>query len=80
MSVQISSRKHTGNAKMAEGTIKKLTDKGFGFIKVGTGKDLFFHSSSVQGVTFDDLQEGQKVSFTEGMGPKGPCAENVKPV
>ena len=65
---------------MAEGTIKKLTDRGFGFIKMGTGKDLFFHSSSVQGVSFDDLHEGQKVSFTEGTGPKGPCAESVKPI
>jgi len=65
---------------MAEGTIKKLTEKGFGFINVGKEKDLFFHSSSVQGVSFDDLHEGQKVSFTEGRGPKGPCAENVKPV
>jgi cold shock protein len=65
---------------MAEGTIKKLTDKGFGFIKVGDGKDLFFHSSSVQDGSFDDLQEGQRVSFTEAKGPKGPCAENVKPV
>jgi CspA family cold shock protein len=64
-------------AKMAEGTIKKLTDKGFGFIKAGGDKDLFFHSKSLQGVEFDDLQEGQKVSFTEGRGPKGPCAENV---
>ncbi len=66
--------------QMAEGSIKKLTDKGFGFIKTGGEKDLFFHSSSVQGVSFDDLHEGQKVSFTEGRGPKGPCAENVKPV
>jgi len=65
---------------MAEGTIKKLMDKGFGFIKTGGDKDLFFHSSSVQGATFDDLQVGQKVTFTEGQGPKGPCAENVKPV
>jgi CspA family cold shock protein len=66
---------------MPEGTIKKLMDKGFGFIKVGGGdKDLFFHSSSVQGVRFEDLKEGQKVSFSEGRGPKGPCAENVKPV
>jgi cold shock protein len=69
-----------GNAQMAEGSIKKLTDKGFGFINTGKGKDLFFHSSSVQGVSYDDLHEGQKVSFTEGQGPKGPCAENVKPV
>lgn len=66
--------------QMAEGSIKKLTDKGFGFIKTGAEKDLFFHSSSLQGVSFDDLHEGQKVSFTEGRGPKGPCAENVKPV
>jgi cold shock protein len=65
---------------MAEGSIKRLTDRGFGFIDTGTGKDLFFHSSSVQGVSFDELHEGQKVSYTEGRGPKGPCAENVKPV
>ena len=70
----------TGNAQMAEGTIKKLTDKGFGFINTGGDKDLFFHSSSLQGVSFDELREGQKVSYTEGRGPKGPCAENVKPV
>ncbi len=63
---------------MAEGTIKKLTDKGFGFINTGGAKDLFFHSKSLQGVRFDDLQEGQRVTFTEGQGPKGPCAENVK--
>jgi CspA family cold shock protein len=63
---------------MAEGKIKKLTDKGFGFIDTGKDKDLFFHNSSLEGVSFDDLQEGERVSFTEGRGPKGPCAENVK--
>lgn len=65
---------------MAEGTIKKLTDKGFGFIDIGGGKDLFFHMSNLEGIRFDDLQEGQRVSFNEGRGPKGPRAENVKPV
>ena len=65
---------------MAEGTIKRLTDKGYGFIDIGSEKDLFFHSSSLEGVTFEELHEGQKVSFTEGRGQKGPCAENVKPV
>ena len=55
---------------MPEGTIKRLTDRGFGFINTGTEKDLFFHSSSVQGSSFDDLKEGQKVSYTEGKGPK----------
>ena len=69
-----------GDVQMAEGTIKKLTEKGFGFIKTATEKDLFFHSSVVQGVSFNDLHEGQKVTYTEGMGQKGPCAENVKPV
>lgn len=64
---------------MPEGTIKKITDKGFGFISLANGKDLFFHSSAVQGVSFDDLREGQKVTFTEGRGQKGPCAENVSP-
>jgi len=63
---------------MAEGTVKRVTDKGFGFIETGTGKDLFFHMSAVQGVRFEDLQVGQRVSFTEGQGPKGPRAENVK--
>ena len=65
---------------MAEGTIKRLTDKGFGFINTGSEKDLFFHSSNVEGVSYEELQEGQQVSFNEGRGPKGPRAENVTPV
>jgi CspA family cold shock protein len=65
---------------MAEGRIKRLTDRGFGFIDLGNNKDMFFHSSNVEGVGFEDLQEGQRVSFTEGSGPKGPRAENVRPV
>ena len=65
---------------MSEGTIKRLTDKGFGFIDTGSDKDMFFHSSNVEGENYDQLQEGQRVSYTEGRGPKGPRAENVKPV
>jgi len=65
---------------MAEGTIKRITDKGFGFIDTGSDKDMFFHSSSVEGASYDELREGQRVSYTEGMGPKGPRAENVTPV
>jgi CspA family cold shock protein len=65
---------------MAEGSIKKLTDKGFGFIDTASGQDMFFHTSSLQGVSFDQLYEGQQVSFDEGQGPKGPCAENVRTV
>ena len=65
---------------MAEGTIKRLTDKGFGFIDDGSDKDMFFHMSNLEGVTFEELHEGQRVSYTEGRGPKGPRAENVKPI
>jgi len=65
---------------MAEGTIKKLMDKGFGFIDTGADKDMFFHSSNLVGVSFDELREGQRVTFTEGRGPKGPRAENVSTV
>lgn len=63
---------------MAEGTIKRLTDKGYGFIDTGGNSDLFFHMSSLEGIHYDELQEGQRVSYTEGQGPKGPRAENVK--
>ena len=63
---------------MAEGTIKKLTEKGFGFIDTGTGTDIFFHMSNLEGVSFEELQEGQQVSFNEGHGPKGARAENVR--
>lgn len=63
---------------MPEGTIKKITDKGFGFISTGNGQDMFFHSSSIEGARFDELREGQSVTFTEGRGPKGPRAENVR--
>ncbi len=62
---------------MPQGTIKKLTEKGFGFIE-GERGDIFFHHSSVEGVRYDDLQEGTPVEYQEGSGPKGPRAENVK--
>jgi len=61
-----------------EGTIKKLTDKGFGFIDVdGEEKDLFFHSNELQGVSYDELKEGDKVSFEKADSPKGENAVNV---
>ena len=63
---------------MAEGTIKRMTDKGFGFIEDGTGKDMFFHSSAVEGVRYEELREGKQVSYNVGQGPKGPRAENVR--
>jgi len=65
---------------MPQGTIKKITDKGFGFIKTESGADLFFHRSNVEGSGYDSLREGQKVSYTEGKGPKGPRAESVRAI
>ena len=64
---------------MAEGKIKRLTDRGFGFIDVGGGDDLFFHMSSLDGIAFEQLREGQVVTYDVGQGPKGPRAENVRP-
>ncbi len=61
------------------GTIKRLTDKGFGFITgEGLAKDLFFHSNSLVGVTFDELKEGDMVSFETEQSPKGLNAINVQ--
>jgi len=62
------------------GTIKRIvSDKGFGFIGMSDGNEYFFHQSALQGVRFDELREGQPVTFDKGQGPKGPRAENVRP-
>ena len=68
---------------MAQGTIKTIRDdKGFGFIKPdGGSQDIFFHSSAVEGGTFDQLREGDRVEFTEGSDPRNPSrsrAEHVR--
>jgi cold shock protein len=63
---------------MMTGTIKTLTDKGFGFIaREGEVKDLFFHSKELVGVTFDELKVGDAVSFTVVDSEKGPAATQV---
>ena len=63
---------------MQTGTIKTLTDKGFGFIaREGEAKDLFFHSNDLSGVTFNELQVGDKLNFEVVDGQKGPSAKNV---
>jgi CspA family cold shock protein len=63
------------------GTIKRVVrDKGFGFIAdEAQQQEYFFHSSACRGTRFDDLREGQRVSFDIGHGAKGPRAENVRP-
>ncbi|MFM2357690.1 MAG: hypothetical protein RJA61_427 [Candidatus Parcubacteria bacterium] len=60
------------------GTIKTLTDRGFGFIaREGEAKDLFFHSKELSGVTFEELKVGDTVNFEIADGEKGPSAVNV---
>lgn len=63
---------------MNTGTIARLTDKGFGFIKPDDSEqDLFFHANELKDVEFNDLQEGAKVTFQVAEGPKGPNAVEV---
>jgi len=61
-----------------QGTIKKLTDKNFGFIAQDGGDDLFFHANSLEGVDFSQLREGDAVTFETESTPKGSAAVNVK--
>ncbi|MEK7464175.1 MAG: cold shock domain-containing protein [Patescibacteria group bacterium] len=62
-----------------DGTIKTLIrDRAFGFIsREGEAKDLFFHSKELKGVTFDELKEGDSVTFEVVQGEKGPSAVGV---
>jgi cold shock protein len=61
------------------GTIKTLTDRGFGFIsREGETKDLFFHSKELKGVTYEELKVGDTVTFEVVEGPKGLSATNVE--
>lgn len=61
------------------GTIKTKTDRGYGFIsREGEIKDLFFHSSDLNGISYDELKEGAAVTFDVVEGEKGPSAKNVK--
>lgn len=63
------------------GTVKWFNDaKGYGFIQRDNGPDLFVHFSNIVGTEYRTLTEGQRVSFTEGAGKKGPQAENVQPI
>jgi len=64
-----------------KGTIKKvIQERGFGFINAENGKEIFFHSSVLEGASFDALQEGANVEFNVEEGPKGPKAVNMKVV
>ncbi|MBA7500417.1 hypothetical protein ES704_03174 [subsurface metagenome] len=64
---------------MPKGTIRRLMDRGFGFIKTEDDTDLFFHRNALEGVEFNNLSEGQEVEFEKGQGRDSrPCAVKVK--
>ncbi len=66
---------------MQQGTIARLTDKGFGFItREGEQKDLFFHANELVNVQYSELREGDKVEFEVEEGPKGLNAVKVSRV
>ncbi len=63
---------------MHTGKIKKLIrDRGFGFISDTDGREIFFHQSSLVGVTFDALKENENVQFEVENSDKGPRAVNI---
>lgn len=67
-------------AGSTKGVIKRIvSDKGFGFVAAQDGTEYFFHQSACVGTRFDDLREGQSVTFEKSQGPKGPRAEQVSP-
>ena len=64
---------------MPKGTIRRLMDRGYGFIQSEAGEDLFFHSNDLVGVGFNSLKEGQEVEFENGQGRDGrPQAARVR--
>ncbi len=66
---------------MATGKIRTLTPRGYGFIlREGETKDLFFHSKELKGVMYEELKEGDMLSFEVADGEKGPSAVNVSRV
>jgi CspA family cold shock protein len=73
--------KKEGVLEMAEGRVKWFNEsKGYGFIQTDSGKELFVHFSAIEGTGFKTLNEGDRVSFEEERGTKGPQAVKVKKI
>jgi CspA family cold shock protein len=65
---------------MTTGVVTHLVDEhGYGFVSSNTGRDIFFHQSQLQGISFDSLKEGQGVIYKVGLSDKGLVAKEVKP-
>ena len=63
------------------GTVKWFNaGKGFGFIQRDNGEDVFVHFSAIESSGYRSLEENQKVEFSVTQGPKGPQAEQVRPL
>ena len=66
---------------MAQGSVKWFNnEKGYGFIAVDGGQDVFVHYSAIQSDGYRSLEEGQRVEFEVAQGPKGPQADGVRVV
>ena len=66
---------------MAEGRVKWFNEsKGYGFIETGEGRDVFVHFSAIEGSGFKTLKEGERVTFDEEKGAKGPQATRVRKI
>ena len=64
---------------MAQGTVKWFNnEKGYGFIAVDGGQDVFVHYSAIQADGYRSLDEGQRVEFEVAQGPEGPQADAVR--
>ncbi|NBC73106.1 cold-shock protein [Paenibacillus sacheonensis] len=66
---------------MQTGTVKWFNaEKGFGFIEIEGGNDVFVHFSAIEGEGYKSLDEGQRVQFNVTQGQRGPQAENVSKI
>lgn len=66
---------------MQTGTVKWFNaEKGYGFIEIEDGNDVFVHFSAIEGEGFKSLDEGQRVQFNVTQGNRGAQAENVSKI